>query len=82
MEICPKYKKCPIFIGESTTNENTEEIFRNLYCKAGKDKYIMCLRYLVAEKTGVAPPKNILPNSNFSIDEIILLMEEIGLMKK
>jgi hypothetical protein len=80
MKICPKYKSCIIFQGESAASENSEEIFRNLFCKAGAEKYTKCLRYIVSEKVGIAPPSSIYPNSQLSPEEVVDLMKEMGLL--
>jgi len=82
MKTCPKFEKCPIFTGNSASSENLEEIYRNLYCKEGEQKYTTCLRYIVAEKTGAAPPNNIFPNSSFSVEEVIILMKKQGIIKE
>ncbi|UCH14629.1 MAG: hypothetical protein JSV22_01380 [Bacteroidales bacterium] len=70
--VCPKFQKCPIFTGESFVLEGSSQVYKDLYCNAGPEKYESCKRYLASEKTGGMPiPKNIMPNSELSIEEIV-----------
>lgn len=69
--VCPKYQKCPIFTGESFMLEGSSQVYKDLYCMAGADKFQTCKRYIVSEKTGMPVPKSIMPNTELSIEEII-----------
>jgi len=73
--ICPKYEKCPIFTGESFMLEGSSEVYKDLYCMAGQEKFKTCKRYIVSEKTGLPVPNNIMPNTELSIEEIINKMK-------
>jgi len=75
MDLCPKTEKCPIFIGGVLQRPESEEIYRKLYCKAGKDKYTTCKRYIVSNMTTKQIPNNVMPNCYKTIDEIINEME-------
>jgi hypothetical protein len=68
---CPKYEKCPIFTGESFMMEGSGQIYKELYCMAGPERFKTCKRYIVSEQTGLPVPKNIMPNTELSIEEII-----------
>ena len=72
--ICPKYKKCPIFQGGSKATPVSENVYRQLYCKAGEEKFTTCKRYLVSEATNKPVPLNIMPNSFLTVSEIIDMM--------
>ncbi len=76
VEICPKFEKCPIYNREvSLLSERTLEIYRRNYCMAGRENYTKCKRYIVAEKIGKAAPVNILPNSTYTVEEIIEMIQ-------
>ncbi len=79
MTICPKYKTCAIFNGKAGIE--AENIYKKSYCDAGEEKYSICKRFIVSEKTKTAPPIDIMPNSFYSVDEIIEIMREDGLIK-
>lgn len=76
-EICPKSEKCPIFIGGVLKREQSEKIYRSLFCSAGKENYTKCVRFIVAEKIGGPVPISVLPNSTKPIEEIIKSLEEV-----
>jgi len=78
LEICPKYRKCPIFLGKP--GSSAQGTYKNMYCTAGTDKFTTCKRYIVSEKTKVAVPHDIMPNSFFSVEEILEIMREDGLI--
>ncbi len=75
IRVCPKYKNCIIFRAK-TVDDTHAEIYKKIYCTAGIEKYEKCKRYIISEKTGVSPPEEIMPNSIYSIDEILTLMKE------
>ena len=59
--VCPKFEKCPIFTGESFVLEGSSQVYKDLFCSAGSEKYETCKRYIVSEKTGLPVPNNIMP---------------------
>ena len=75
-EICPKTENCPLFKGEILQRDQSTNIYKVLFCEAGKEKYMTCKRYIASEKTGKPVPANILPNSSKSIDEIIEIINK------
>jgi hypothetical protein len=77
-ELCPKTPKCPIFNGVLQGTQYTDT-YQNLYCKSGTTGRLKCRRFQVAEKCGMCPP-DILPNSSKTVDDIINMMKEKGLI--
>jgi len=71
---CPKFVKCSIYQENVFHNEKAGETYQTLYCSAGEERYKTCKRFIVSEKMGKPAPKNIMPNSSLSIDEIISKM--------
>lgn len=67
---CPKLEKCPIFKKGLLYSEATGQTYKNLYC-LNSERFKDCKRFIISEKTGLAVPDNILPNSSLSINEII-----------
>ena len=51
--------------------EGSSQIYKDLYCNAGPERFETCKRYIASEKAGKPAPKNIIPNSELSIEEII-----------
>lgn len=45
LEVCPKVNKCPLFNGVLLKRKGSEETYKNLFCKAGKEKWVACMRY-------------------------------------
>lgn len=76
-ELCPKIEKCPLFTGVLLKRKGSEESYKNLYCKAGKEKWSACKRYITSEKVGKCPDW-VLPNCTKSLDEIVSKMKEKG----
>lgn len=76
-DYCPRVEKCPIFLENVLSIENAAVAYKSLYCTAGEAKYKTCKRFMVAELMGVCP-RNILPNSAKSVDEIIEQMKKNG----
>ncbi|MBN2669272.1 MAG: hypothetical protein JXR60_08585 [Bacteroidales bacterium] len=72
---CPKSSKCPIFQGGVLKRENSEKVYRNLYCNAGASKYETCMRYKISELIGKPAPLTVLPNCSKPIEDIIENME-------
>ena len=73
-DFCPTVKKCPLFNGNVLHKESSEESYKSLYCKAGKDRWSICMRYKVATKVGKCA-EWVLPNCSLQLDEIISKME-------
>jgi hypothetical protein len=73
---CPKFEKCPIFTGESFVIEGSSQIYKELYCLAGPERYQTCKRFIVSEKTGMPVPKTIMPNTELTIEQIIEKMKK------
>jgi len=74
---CPKVETCPLFNGVLLKRSGSEESYKNLYCKAGEDKWMNCKRYMTAEKIGSCADW-ILPNCSLKLEEIITKMKEKG----
>lgn len=74
-EICPKFAKCPLFTGALLKKSTSEEVYKNLYCKAGREKWTTCKRYQTSERVGKCSDW-ILPNSTLTLDQIIQKMKD------
>ncbi len=82
VQICPKFEKCPLYNEKMKLfSQEVLEIYKRNYCLAGEENFSKCKRYIVAQITKVSPPVDILPNSLFSIEEIIEKMKSQGLIK-
>lgn len=75
--VCPKTSACPIFNGVLKGTEYTE-VYRKLFCEAGKVGRNSCRRFQVASLIGICPP-NVLPNSTKTVDEIVAEMKRSGI---
>ena len=73
--ICPKVQECPIFNNKLLKNKDTEEAYKNIYCRNGIEKYLTCKRYLVVEKIGKCADF-VMPNSFLTVEEIIAKIVE------
>ena len=58
--------------------EGTYDIYKKLYCVAGEDKFKTCKRYIVSEITGKPTPMFVLPNSTYTVKQILNKMLENG----
>ncbi|NOQ24306.1 MAG: hypothetical protein GQ564_02990 [Bacteroidales bacterium] len=76
-EICSKVGKCPLFNGHLLKRSGSEESYKNLFCRAGKEKWSSCMRYQTSEKVGMCADW-ILPNSSLTIEQIVQKMKEKG----
>lgn len=74
---CPKVQDCPLFNGQLLKRKGSEDSYKNLFCKAGKEKWASCKRYQISEKTGKCADW-ILPNCSMSVDEIVERMKAKG----
>jgi uncharacterized cysteine cluster protein YcgN (CxxCxxCC family) len=70
-EFCPICEHCSVYQNKVTHNEIIGLTYRILYCQQANKKYKICKRYQTYIKTGKLAPYNILPNSSFSIDQIV-----------
>jgi hypothetical protein len=77
IKVCPKTPACPIFNGVLKGTEYTD-VYKKLYCEAGKEGRNRCRRFQVASVTGKCPP-NVLPNATKTVDEIVADMQKAGL---
>jgi uncharacterized cysteine cluster protein YcgN (CxxCxxCC family) len=68
--ICSKVDKCPIYNNKLLRNKETEEAYKNIYCKNGKENFTLCKRYQVSERIGKCADF-VMPNSFLSVDELI-----------
>lgn len=71
---CPKVAKCPIFKEGVLMNKMTGESYKNIYCL--KEKHLECKRFLAAAKCSKPIPIQVLPNSFFTVDQIVKKVEE------
>ncbi len=69
---CPKMTKCPIYLENIFSDELVEQTYKNLYCLKDEAVYRTCKRFIVAELVKKPVPKNILPNSFLSVEDIML----------
>ncbi|MGE0090093.1 MAG: hypothetical protein AB7S50_11555 [Bacteroidales bacterium] len=76
-ELCPKVRTCPLFNGTLLKVPGAEDSYKNLFCKAGKQQWATCKRYMTSEKVGKCSDW-ILPNCSMSLDQIVQKMKEKG----
>jgi len=72
---CPNIQDCPIFLNNVNHSEMVGLTYRSLYCLQVNKKYKVCKRYHAISKLGKAVPRNILPNSRVSVDELAGVMQ-------
>jgi len=70
-EYCPIRQYCSVYQNKVTHNEIIGLTYRILYCQQVNKKYKICKRYQTYIKIGKLAPYNVLPNSTYSLDEII-----------
>jgi hypothetical protein len=75
---CPKTANCALFNNNLLKREESAETFKNLYCKSSTN-HKNCKRYIVSEKVGKCADF-VMPNSSYTVDEIIGKMKEKGLI--
>lgn len=69
---CPKIDVCPIFGKNILHNERVGETYKNLYCLQNELGFNKCKRFQVSKMNpGKKIPENIMPNSSFSIEDIV-----------
>ncbi len=66
---CPKVAKCPIFQEGVLINKFTGDSYKKIYCTTLKHKE--CKRFLVSKIYNKPIPVQVLPNSFFSVDDIV-----------
>jgi hypothetical protein len=66
---CPKKNGCPLFNDRIFIRKSYGEVYKKLYCTAGKERWTQCRRYQVIEKLGQCADF-IMPNSRASFEEI------------
>lgn len=66
---CPKYQKCPLFNDQLLQRQSSADAYKNLFCRAGRDKWSECRLYQVSQELGKCP-NFVMPNSNATIEEI------------
>lgn len=68
-EICPIIEKCLFFNNSFLISDFVGGTYKKKFCLI-KSKYEECKRFVVFQETGKQAPEYIMPNSQFSIDEI------------
>ena len=72
---CPKYQKCPLFNDNLLVRQSSADAYKNLYCRAGMDRWAECKRYQTSEALGQCPDF-VMPNSTATVEEIELRMKK------
>ena len=70
-EYCPVRQYCSVYQNKVTSNIIIGLTYRILYCQQVNKKYKICKRYQAYTKIGKLAPNHILPNSSYTVDEII-----------
>ena len=81
INICPKQAVCNLFNDKITTfkSKMSLEIYKKLYCNAKDDYWKDCKRLAVYRKKGKCADF-VMPNSSFTIEQIIDKMKEQGII--
>lgn len=66
---CFNYHTCPLFNDNLLQRQSSADAYKNLYCRAGRDKWSECRRYQVSQELGKCP-EFVMPNSKATIEEI------------
>jgi hypothetical protein len=69
-DCCPLIEDCSVYQNKVNHNEMVGLTYRSLYCLQVNKKYKVCKRYNVYIKIGKAAPRDVLPNSPVSVDEL------------
>ena len=72
---CTQSENCPIYNNSLLKNKETEEAYKNIYCRNGEDRFTTCKRYLVTEELGRCADF-VMPNSFLSVNSIIEKIKE------
>lgn len=73
-EICPISENCILFNKPYLLSDIFGNTYKKMYCLNSSYKN-ECKRYKAYLKTGVQAPEYIMPNSQLSVDDIILKIE-------
>ncbi len=75
--ICPRQKVCNLFNDKIKTfkSKKSLEIYKKLYCNAKDEYWKECKRLMIYKKTGKWADF-IMPNSSYTIEQIIERMEK------
>lgn len=76
-ETCPKIENCRLFNDQLLKRKESAETYKNLYCR-DPQKHKECKRYVVSEQVGRCADF-VLPNSSYSVEEIIERMKKQAL---
>ena len=68
-KFCPLSADCPLFNDRIFIRKSYGQVYKKLYCTAGKERWSRCRRYQVFEKLGRCADF-IMPNSRASFEEI------------
>ena len=71
---CPKIAKCPLFNGTLLKRSESEDTYKNRYCRS---KFAECKRFQISELVGKCPDF-VMPNSMLTIDQIVERMKKEG----
>ena len=69
-DCCPLIEDCSVYQNNIYHNEMVGLSYRSLYCLQVNKKYKVCKRYNAFVKLGKPAPRDIMPNSPVSLDEI------------
>ena len=73
---CPNYVGCKLIHFENFVQDPAKkQFYMNSYCEAGIDCWKRCNRYQTSQVLNLCPDF-VLPDSNFTIDEILDKFEE------
>ncbi|PLW95905.1 MAG: hypothetical protein C0593_12980 [Marinilabiliales bacterium] len=73
-QICPKAEKCPVLNKEAFADVKTLEYYKKNYCFTDDHTWVKCKRFITAQTLQMCP-SFVMPDSCFSIDEILDRME-------
>lgn len=75
-QLCPNHSGCQIIHIEGFVSASPgKDFYIRKYCEAGENSWSNCARYLTHKKLNLCPDF-VLPDSDFSIDEILDKLEE------
>ena len=76
-DLCPRHKKCPLFIGEMLASKKAQEIYIRIFCKDGEKGRNRCIRYQII-KEGFKPTPDIMPNDDRLPKKLIENLEKLN----
>jgi hypothetical protein len=75
-DYCPNYKTCQIILIDGfASNPPGKDFYERTYCIAGEEYWSFCKRYLTKHTLNLCPDF-LMPDSSFSLDEILDKLEE------